>query len=112
MCSTSALLESRSGFVSARPHQCPALPTSRWEAVVEAFKTYFDLHMNCRSDSDLKLNGLKVKIGQLMGAMTQLMKQLMTNYVGKGDPELVKLIKEEQDTPLLLPQNEAQRGCS
>ena len=50
----------------------------------------------------MKLNGSKVKIGQLMGAMTQLMKQLMTNYVGKGDPELVKaMIKFNEQSYIL-----------
>ena len=81
---------------------CQTEKGARWEAVIEAFKSYFDLQENCRSVSDLKLNGLEVTIGQLMGAMTQLMKQLMTNYVGKGDPELVKaMIKFNEQSDIL-----------
>lgn len=50
----------------------------------------------------MKLNGSHVKIGQLMGAMAQMMKQLMTHYLDKEGPECVKaVIKFNEQSHLL-----------
>ena len=57
----------------------------------------------------MKLNGSPVDIGKLLGALTQLMKQLITQHLEENGPECVKAVISFNDQSSLL---EADLRCS